>query len=42
MASNNLLHKMLFHGDDFNDDFKLFTVVVIKKEQQDSKGRSSS
>jgi hypothetical protein len=41
MASNNFLHKMLFHGDDFNDYFKLFAAVVIKKEQQASEGRSS-
>jgi hypothetical protein len=32
---------MFFHGDDSNDDFKLFAAVVIKEKQQASAGWSS-
>jgi hypothetical protein len=38
MASKYFLHKMFFHGDDSNDDFKLFAAVVIKEKQQASAG----
>jgi hypothetical protein len=34
MVSKNFLLQMLFHGDDFYDDFELFVVATTKKRKE--------